>query len=225
MIGLPPISRKTSQFSGRIRPPAQVPCSALAMLMPGWSKVAALNAIGDPIARRNSSISGAEAGCSTLGPPLNPAIERGPYLAISSETLSVISSTACALLIGLKLPSGWRLRQCVSRFGSLCIAGSARPLGQMKPSYNGAARLPSTLRMRPLSIVTSIGQYAEQALHVDVLTSITAVSPVAAANSPFAWTLKSILRREQHCQSLTAYGPIRGITGTLARIVDAIRSG
>ena len=99
--------RNTSSDSGRIRPPSHVPCSASAILVFGWSSVAMVKNIGEPIARSSDIIIGAVATCSTPGLPRKPATERGPWRATMCFSFWAISAMATS--VGYRFEAAVRL--------------------------------------------------------------------------------------------------------------------
>ncbi len=62
IVGLAPTNIQTSAESKSRSPPPQLPWSAGAIILPGWSIVALVKSIGEPMAASQAWASGVEAG-------------------------------------------------------------------------------------------------------------------------------------------------------------------
>ena len=122
---------QVSDVSKVCSPACQLPCMATEVYSAGLSMLAAEKFMREPMARSQAPMMGALLGCDTCPLPRYMATARGPCRASTSCTFAATWSMARLESILAKFPSAWRCRQCVRRAGSLCCAGSARPLGQL----------------------------------------------------------------------------------------------
>ncbi len=103
------------------------------MGLPGWSIVALLKRIGEPIASMNASRSITPAEQKWLNVPPYIATERGPYSAMMRCRSAAMPVSAASRPIGCNEPVASRRTGCSTRFGSQWNWWKLRPLTQLYP--------------------------------------------------------------------------------------------
>jgi hypothetical protein len=131
MTGLAPTAIQVSAVSKVCSPACQLPCRATEVCSAGLSMVAAENTMREPMARKKARASGVPTGWDTGPVPLDMAIDRGPCAYSRALTCCATLATISCDASSVNEPSVPRCRQRSTRAGSLCWAGSARPLGHV----------------------------------------------------------------------------------------------